>query len=124
MSNDSLNELLLPLDERNLAHVLCAVAFVGLVSKISDARPFESSAWWDGQGFVLKTALLQTALFEAADNFLRRVRWISGMGTAEQGIFADGDELGSNPFISLALTTVKKNRLSRRFQVRLTQGHY
>ena len=102
MSNDSLNELLLPLDERNLAHVLCAVAFVALASRISDARPLESTCWWGERGFVLKTALRQAALFEAADNFLRGVRWIPGMGTAEQGIFVAGSELGSNPFISLA----------------------
>jgi hypothetical protein len=37
-----------------------------------------------------------------ADGFLRRVRWIPGMGTAEQGIFTADTELGSNPFISLA----------------------
>ena len=102
MSNDSLSELLLPLDERNLAHVLCAVAFVALASRISDARPFESTCWWGERGLVLKTALRQAALFEAADTFLRDVRWIQGIGTAEQGIFTSGNDLGSNPFISLA----------------------
>jgi len=102
MSNDTLNELLLPLDERNLAHVLSAVAFVALTSRTPGARPFESTCWWGEREFVLKTALRQAALFEAADNFLRAVRWIPGMGTAEHGTFEAGSELGSNPFISLA----------------------
>ncbi|MGD0777925.1 MAG: hypothetical protein ABSC05_34500 [Candidatus Solibacter sp.] len=102
MSYDCLNELLLPLDERNLAHVLCAVAFVGLASRISAARPLESTCWWGEQGFILRTAFSKTVLFDMADGFLRRVRWIPGMGTAEQGIFTADTELGSNPFISLA----------------------
>jgi hypothetical protein len=102
MSNDSLDELLLPLDERNLAHVLCAVGFVALASRISDARPFESTCWWGERGFALKTAIRQAALFDTADNFLRGIQWVPGMGTAEQGMFTSGKELGSNPFISLA----------------------
>lgn len=102
MSNDSLNELLLPLDERNLAHVLSAVAFVALASRISSPLPLESTCWWGEQGFVLRTPLNEAALFDSTDNFIRSVRWIPGIGTAEQGIFVAGRELGSNPFISLA----------------------
>ncbi len=102
MSNDGLNELLLPLDERNLAQVLSAVALAGLTSRTPGARPFESTCWWGERGFVLKTGLTEVALFDAADNFLRTVRWIPGMGPAEQGTFVAGREVGSNPFISLA----------------------
>jgi hypothetical protein len=102
MSNDGLGELLLALDERNLAHVLCAVGFVGLASRISDALPEESTCWWSERGFVLKTALRRVSLFGAADRFLRSLRWIPGIGSAEQGIFVAYTELGSNPFISLA----------------------
>lgn len=102
MSNDSLNELLLPLDERNLAHALCAVAFCALASRNPNAQPFQSTCWWEERGFVLKTALSQVALFDTADEFVRGIRWIPGIGTAEQGTFVAGNELGSNPFISLA----------------------
>ena len=102
MSNDGLDELLLALDERNLAHVLCAVGFVGLASRISAALPEESTCWWSERGFVLRTALGEASLCGAVDSFLRSVRWIPGIGSAEQGIFVAGRKLGSNPFISLA----------------------
>ena len=102
MSNDSLNELLLPLDERNLAHVLSAVAFAVLTARTPGARPFESTCWWGEREFVLKTAISQAALFDAADEFLRSVIWVPGIGAAEQGTFVAGSEVGSNPFISLA----------------------
>ncbi len=102
MSNDGLHQLLLPLDERNLAHVLSAVAFAALTSRSPDARPGESTCWWDERGFVLKTALGQAALFGAADEFVRSVRWVPGIGGKEQGTFAAAGEVGSNPFISLA----------------------
>lgn len=102
MSNDSLDELLLPLDERNLAHVLSAVAFAGLASRAPGARDVESTCWWGEQEFILRTALSEAALFGMADHFNRSVHWVAGIGAAEQGAFVAGSELGSNPFISLA----------------------
>jgi hypothetical protein len=102
MSNDSLNEILLPMDERNLAHVLSAVALAALTGRGPNARPFESTCWWGEREFVLKTATSQGALFDGADEFLRSVIWVPGIGAAEQGTFATGSEVGSNPFISLA----------------------
>jgi len=101
MSSDGLNELLLPLDERNLAYVLSAVALAALTSRIPDARPFESTCWWGEREFVLKTSLSECDLFGAADEFLRSLRWIPGMGAAEHGTFVGSGEIGSNPFISL-----------------------
>ncbi|MGD0048376.1 MAG: hypothetical protein ABSE42_15335 [Bryobacteraceae bacterium] len=102
MSNDGLHEIPLPLDERNLAHVLSAVAFAALTSRMPDARPRESTCWWLEEGFVLKTAISQASLLDAADAFLRKLRWVSGIGGKEQGTFIADNELGSNPFISLA----------------------
>ncbi|MGD0498361.1 MAG: hypothetical protein ABSC23_07985 [Bryobacteraceae bacterium] len=102
MSNDSLNTLLFNLDERNLAHVLSAVAFAALASRDSDARTFESTCWWEQDGFALKTALASATLLSDADGFLRSLRWVPGMGGKEQGTFMAGSEFGTNPFISLA----------------------
>lgn len=101
MSSDGLNELRLPLDERNLAHVLSAVALVGLVSRNPDARPDESTCWWEG-GFVVRAAITRAALFDMADKFLQSMRWIPGWGATAPGTFAADGEIGSNPFISLA----------------------
>lgn len=102
MSNDGLNELRLALDERNLAHVLSAVALAALVTGIAKARPAETMCWWCRGGFVARTAISKTVLFDAASRFLQDMRWIPGFGTVEQGTFAANGELGSNPFISLA----------------------
>ena len=102
MRNDGLNGLSLSLDERNLAHVLSAVALAALVSRNADARPSESTCWWSERGFEVRTAITQAALFDAASRFLRSMRWIPGFGAVEQGTFAADGEVGSNPFISLA----------------------
>jgi hypothetical protein len=102
MSNDRLHEIPIPLDERNLAHVLSAVAFAVLSSRVTDTRPFKSVCWWGEQEFVLKTAIGQAALFDAADRFLRNIRWVAGVGGKEHGTFMAENEIGSNPFISLA----------------------
>ncbi|MCL5744921.1 MAG: hypothetical protein M1541_13515 [Acidobacteria bacterium] len=102
MNNDCLHQISLPLDERNLAHVLSAVTFAVLSSRMPDARPFESACWWTEHEFVLKTAIGQATLFDAADKFLRSIRWISGVGGKEHGTFIAENEIGSNPFISLA----------------------
>src|ERR1700691_5701084 len=102
MSNDGLKDLLLPLDERNLAHVLSAVALAALASRDPEARPSESTCWWRQGGFIVRTAITDAALFGAAHRFLQRMRWIPGFGAAEQGTFAADSEIGSNPFISLA----------------------
>ncbi|HXM45349.1 MAG TPA: hypothetical protein VN924_29200 [Bryobacteraceae bacterium] len=102
MSNDGLKDLLLPLDERNLAHVLSAVALAALASRDPEARPSESTCWWSQGGFIVRTAITDAALFGAAHRFLQRMRWIPGFGAAEQGTFAADSEIGSNPFISLA----------------------
>jgi hypothetical protein len=107
MSNEGLREITLQLDERNLAHVLSGMALVALISRIPDARPSESTCWWGEQDFLLKTATGEATLFDAADKFLRSIRWLSGVGGKkltgkEQGIFVADGEFGSNPFLSLA----------------------
>lgn len=108
MSNDGVCELSFPLDERNLAHVLSGVALIALASRSPDTGQFESTCWWSDEGLVLRTALSKASLFQAADEFLRSMSWIPGIGTAEQGTFVAGSKVGCNPFILLADTGSKK----------------
>lgn len=109
MSSESSNEILLSLDERNLAHVLSAVAFAGIALRMSNAGPGESTCGWNDQGLVLKTVFNEQALLECADRFVRSIRWVPGIGSAEQGTFVAGEEIGSNPFVSLADDGQKKS---------------
>jgi hypothetical protein len=102
LSNDSVRELRLTLDERNIAHVLSAVTLAAVVSRSPDERPSKSACWWDYGGFVVRTAITQTSLFDESCDFLRSMRWTPGFGAAEQGTFGADGELGSNPFISFA----------------------
>jgi hypothetical protein len=102
MSSDSLNDLVLELDQRNLAHVFAAVALCGVASTRRDALADLSSCCWTEDAFVLRTGLTYPALMDTADGFVRSIRWVEGLGSAEQGTFHAGDEVGSNPFISLA----------------------
>jgi hypothetical protein len=108
MSSDRLVDLSFPLDERNLAHVLSGVALIALAAKNSDGGRIESECWWSDNGLVLRTALTEAFLFQTADEFVRRLNWIPGIGSAEQGTFVAGSEIGCNPFILLAETSGKK----------------
>ena len=106
--NSDLAELILPLEERNLAEVLSAVALASLTSRAGGNLPFESTCWWDERGFVLRTALSQSVLFDSAYEFLSTISWVVGLGAAEQGTFVAGGEIGTNPFISLPDAGQKK----------------
>jgi hypothetical protein len=108
MSSDELRELSFPLDERNLAHVLSGMALIGLASRTANASRLEFTCWWSDGGLVLRTALDKANLFQAADEFVRSLSWTPGMGSAEQGTFVAGGEVGANPFILLADTGSKK----------------
>jgi hypothetical protein len=108
MSSDRLSDLLFPLDERNLAHVLSGVALIALATRNSEGRRMESACWWSDDGLVLRTALTEASLFQAADEFVRSMNWVPGLGSAEQGTFVAGREIGCNPFILLAEASGKK----------------
>jgi hypothetical protein len=99
MSNN-LNDLRFELDERNLAHVLSAITLVAMVSRKETAGD-DSTCWWGNGEFILRTAWSLEVVLKAADQFVRTIRWIPGFGSAEQGTFIAGNEIGSNPFISL-----------------------
>jgi hypothetical protein len=66
----------------------------------------DAACWWENGYFCLRTGgdpnTLRDILFENADRFVRSLQWVSGFGTAEQGTFIAGEEIGNNPFISLA----------------------
>ncbi|MBI3278435.1 MAG: hypothetical protein HYZ57_01180 [Acidobacteria bacterium] len=102
MSSDLVREFSIPLDERNLAHVLSGVALAALASRNPGTGRLESECWWSDRGFALRTPLGEACLFQAAHEFVRSLSWIPGMGSAEQGTFVAGTAIGSNPFISLA----------------------
>jgi hypothetical protein len=101
MSNDRLAEPLLRLDERNLAHVLSAVTLAALVPRSADGCVSDTCRWCS-EGFVLTTRASKSSLFDIADEFVRRIRWVPGLGPVQQGTFATSDEIGFNPFWLLA----------------------
>lgn len=104
------HEFVLPLDERNLAHVLSALALAGLVSEEADESG-ESRCWWCRDGFGLWLQIEQTTLFQRADTMLRSLRWVEGLGVdeklkvapkAQHGVLQRNHNLGTNPFLSFA----------------------
>ena len=103
------HEIELPLDERNLAHVLAALALAGLVSEEADEKG-ESRCWWCSDGFCVLSPLDGPALAQIACRFVRSMRWIPGLGAhkgevaAEKyhGLLAAGGVTGLNPFASLS----------------------
>lgn len=102
MNNDIMSDVRLPLDERNLAHVLSAIALFVLGTRTPRANSKTATCWWDERDFVLRAPMNEATLIDTADRFIRDIRWIPGFGGAEQGSFVAGHEIGSNPFISLA----------------------
>jgi hypothetical protein len=108
MSNDGTAKLLLPLDERNLAHVFSAVALAALASQSTEAC-LSDTCWWCEEGFSLATRVSRSSLLETADEFVRSLRWIPGFGPTEHGTFATSDEIGSNPFAPLVDNRQRKS---------------
>jgi hypothetical protein len=101
MSSEGVGKLFLPLDERNLADVLSAVAIVALASRNADSLVSDNCCWRE-EGFLLETRVSLPSLLQDAHDFVRRMRWIHGLGPVEQGTFATDDEIGFNPFWPLS----------------------
>ena len=102
MKTEDCCELRFNLDERNFSHVLSAVTLSALAARTSSVQSPHTSCIWIGGRFVMRTNLTERSLFEGADRFLCSMRWVDGLGAAEQGTFTAGCEIGCNPFISLA----------------------
>ena len=82
------HEILLPLDERNLAHVLAALALTGIAAE-QIGKCDECRCWWNDDGFRLRSTLSEFKLIENANGFVRALRWIPGLGASKGKIAAE-----------------------------------
>lgn len=97
----------LPLDERNLAHVLTALALAG----IADAQPegtADDRCCWTDETFVLKIPLNKQRLFQKSHDLVMSMKWIAGIGATDkrkiaasphQGLFVADGFAGCNPLL-------------------------
>jgi hypothetical protein len=97
----SCNRIDLPLDERNLSHVLTALSFAGLAAKAAGVST-TSQCWWSDDGFVISTPTDQATLLAKADGLARSLRWVPALGKVHEGVIAAECMLGINPVASLA----------------------
>ena len=74
----------LSLDERNLAHVLTALAIAGIVDAHPDAT-LDNRCWWTDEMFVLDIPLNKQELFRKAYEFVMSMKWVAGIGAAAKG---------------------------------------
>lgn len=74
----------LSLVERNLAHVLAALAFAGITDAHPDATPDHRCFWANGM-FVLKIPVDKQRLFKRAHNLVMSMKWVAGIGAAAKG---------------------------------------
>jgi hypothetical protein len=80
----TMNEFILPLDERNLAHVLTALALAGIADSL-DSQHSESRCYWADDGFKLLLPHTMEKLFEEAHDFVKSIAWVEGIGCNEKG---------------------------------------
>jgi hypothetical protein len=83
----------LSLDERNLAHVLAALALAGIADADPNATP-DDRCWWNDGVFVLDIPLNNQQLFEQAYRFVMSVKWVAGIGATDKGKIAAGPHHG------------------------------
>ena len=107
----AMHEMLLHFDERNLAHLLSALALAGIADEVS---PCEASRCrWRDDAFWLRVPIDQNGLFKIADAFLRNIKWIAGIGidtsdknkrkitaSPHHGLFSTDARHFGNPLIS------------------------
>ena len=97
--------LLFDLDQRNLAHFLSALALAALADRIERAGRASRTCWWEGGHFAIQSEYsgrdFRLLLYSKAYEFLKALRWISGLGGVAQGVLVSGREIGINPFIYL-----------------------
>lgn len=112
MRTEPMNDLIFPLDERNLAHVLTAMSLTGIADNKLAASP-DSRCWWTEAGFHLRVPFTQMELLEAAHAFVLSIRWVPGIGRNEQkngsfktessphhGVFTAAGGYVGNPLLS------------------------
>jgi len=107
-----MHEITLRLDERNLAHVLTALALSGIADEMDGASP-DARCWWTDDAFKLLIPHDQTALFAKAHTFVKSIRWVAGIGcneknngklaleaSAHHGLFVAESGHSGNPLLS------------------------
>lgn len=100
--------LLLALDERNLAHFLSALALVALARRVEGPAIECRRCWWSEKPgkFAIQSELpaaeFRPLLFAKAYDFLKAMKWHSGLGGASSGLLTSGSEMGVNPFVVLS----------------------
>jgi hypothetical protein len=104
----AMHEITLRLDERNLAHVLTALALAGIADSLDPLHP-ESRCCWTDDGFKLLLPRAEAELFAEAHEFVKSIAWVEGIGCNEKyevkasphhGLFtAKGGRCG-NPLLS------------------------
>lgn len=78
----TMHEISLPLDERNLAHVLSALALAGIAD---EKTPCEASrCWWTEDAFCLRLPQTQEDLFNDAHQFVKSIKWTAGIGYVKE----------------------------------------
>lgn len=77
------NPITLGFEERNLAHVLTALALAGIAD--SHEACSDSRCWWEEDGFKLLVTQTESQLFAHAHSFAKSMRWIAGIGCTEKG---------------------------------------
>lgn len=107
VTKTTLHEIVLPLDERNLAHVFSALALAAIADEKTPC--VASRCWWTEDAFCLRLPRTQEDLFNDAHRFLKTLKWTEGIGCDEKrkikasphhGFFsAEGGHCG-NPLVS------------------------
>jgi hypothetical protein len=97
----------LPLDERNLAHILTALAIAGIADAHPDATP-DDHCWWANDMFILDILLNKQELFRKSHTLVMSMKWVAGIGaaakgkvaaSAHQGLFIADGCTGCNPLL-------------------------
>jgi hypothetical protein len=106
-----MQEMFFRFDDRNLAHLLSALALAGIAD---EASPCEASrCWWTDDAFWLRVPIDQNELFNKANAFLRNIKWTAGIGidtsdknkrkitaSPHHGLFSADARHSGNPLIS------------------------
>jgi hypothetical protein len=103
-----MHEITLPLDERNLAHVLTALALTGIADTLDLLRT-DSRCCWGDDSFRLRLPMTKAELFAEAYDFAKSIAWLEGIGSNEKrevkasphhGLFTAKGGHSGNPLLS------------------------
>ncbi len=103
-----MNEIELPLDERNFAHVLTALAFAGIADSAEELNS-DPCCWWTEGHFKLRVSRSREQLFTEAHALAKSIRWTDGIGCDEKkqvkasphhGLFTAAGFDGINPLLN------------------------